>query len=99
MSQAKLQRYASLEDAAAYLGCNTRTIRRQIAAGHLTGYRFGSRIIRVDLAELDQLLRPIPTVRPTGDGDRLHEHGSAKSVPRPGSTLHQTREPQSNRAH
>jgi excisionase family DNA binding protein len=61
VSQARPQRYASLEDAAAYLGCNTRTVRRQIAAGHLKGYRFGSRIIRVDLDELDALLKPIPT--------------------------------------
>jgi excisionase family DNA binding protein len=57
------RRYASLEEAASYLGCNIRTIRRRIAAGELTGYRLGSRIIRVDLEEVNALLEPIPTVK------------------------------------
>lgn len=41
------------------------TIRRRIAAGQLTAYRMGPRLIRIDLAELDALLRPISTA---GDG-------------------------------
>jgi excisionase family DNA binding protein len=63
---AAARRYASLSDAAIYLGVNERTIRRQIADGRLTGYRLGDRLIRVDLNELDEALRPIPTV---GGGD------------------------------
>jgi excisionase family DNA binding protein len=59
---AATRRYASLADAAIYLGVNERTIRRQIADGRLTGYRLGDRLIRVDLNELDESLRPIPTV-------------------------------------
>ncbi|MGI8716934.1 MAG: excisionase family DNA-binding protein [Lapillicoccus sp.] len=51
----------SLPDAADYAGVVPRTIRRRIADGSLTGYRMGPRLIRVDLAELDNLLRPIPT--------------------------------------
>lgn len=38
-----------------------RTVRRWIAQGHVTAYRLpGSRLIRVDAAEIDKLLRPIP---------------------------------------
>lgn len=37
------------------------TIRRLIRDGKLTGYRLNSRIIRVDLDEVDACFRPIPT--------------------------------------
>lgn len=60
--QALDRRLASIEKAAAYVDTSPRTIRRSIAEGRLTGYRFGDRLIRVDLNELDALLRPIPTV-------------------------------------
>lgn len=53
------RRYASLADAAEYVGCSERHLRRLIARGDLTGYRLG-RLIRVDLDELDALLKPIP---------------------------------------
>ncbi len=56
------KRLASIETAAAYIDTSPRTIRRSIAEGRLTGYRFGKRLIRVDLNELDAALRPIPTV-------------------------------------
>lgn len=46
--------------AADYLGVTDRTIRNYIARGTLTGYRLGKRSIRVDVRELDSLLRPIP---------------------------------------
>ena len=55
------RRLATLTDAAEHCSVNPRTIRRRIADGSLTGYRFGPRIIRVDLDELDALLRPVPT--------------------------------------
>jgi excisionase family DNA binding protein len=55
------RRYASLSDAAEYLGVNEKTVRRRIADGTLTGYRLGGRLLRVDLNELDQAFRPIPT--------------------------------------
>lgn len=56
MSNAQL---TTIPAAAAYLGCSERTIRRYIAAGKLTGYRVGARMIRVDVAALNDLLRPI----------------------------------------
>jgi excisionase family DNA binding protein len=55
------RRLASLAEAADYLGTCDWTVRRYIAAGALTGYRTGPRLIRVDLNELDAMLAPIPT--------------------------------------
>jgi len=57
------RRLATLPDAADYAACSTKTLRRRIADGTLTGYRFGPRALRVDLDELDAALRPIPTAR------------------------------------
>lgn len=54
-------RGVSIDDAAAYLGVNPRTIRRMISSGQLTGYRVGSKLIRLDIDEVDALMRPIPT--------------------------------------
>ena len=51
----------SIADAGEYASVSARTIRRRIAAGDLIGYRMGPRLIRVDLAELDRLLTPIPS--------------------------------------
>lgn len=56
-------RYGSIEEVAAVLAVNPRTVRRLIATGHLTGYRVGSRIIRVNLDEVQNLLQPIPAAR------------------------------------
>jgi excisionase family DNA binding protein len=53
-------RYLPLADAAEYAGVTTKTIRRWIAAGNLTGYRVGPRLIRVKASELDAMLLPIP---------------------------------------
>ncbi len=56
------RRLVTVIDAAEYAACNPRTIRRRITDGSLSGYRMGSRLIRVDLNELDALFRPIPAV-------------------------------------
>jgi excisionase family DNA binding protein len=57
-------RLASLDDAAKRFDVSTKTIRRYIAAGRLTGYRVGPRLVKVDLAECDRvLLSPIPAVQ------------------------------------
>ncbi len=55
------RRYVPLQDGAAYAGVAVKTLRRWIARGDLTGYRAGPRLIRVDLNEIDAMLRPIPT--------------------------------------
>jgi excisionase family DNA binding protein len=52
----------AVEAAAEYLGVAPLTVRRRIASGQLRAYRLGPRIIRVDLADVDAMLEPIPTV-------------------------------------
>lgn len=53
--------FAAVQEAAVFLGVHPRTIRRRIADGTITAYRFGPRILRVDLDEVEAALRPIPT--------------------------------------
>jgi excisionase family DNA binding protein len=52
---------ASINQAANYAGVCTKTIRRMISRGELTGYRLGPRLVRIDLRELDTTLRVIPS--------------------------------------
>jgi excisionase family DNA binding protein len=49
------KRLVSMPVAAEYIGCSEKTIRRRIADGTLQMHRFGPRLIRVDLNELDGL--------------------------------------------
>lgn len=59
------QRWLSQAEVAEYLGITTRTVRRYIAMGLLPANRIkGSRLIRIDRADVDALLRPIPAARP-----------------------------------
>jgi excisionase family DNA binding protein len=57
------RRLATIPTAAEYAAVCTKTIRRRIADGSLTGYRLGPRVLRVDLNEVDAMLKPIPTTR------------------------------------
>lgn len=54
-------RYATLKSEAERVGVHPKTLRRRIAEGKLTAYRFGPRLIRLDPAEVDHVFRPIPT--------------------------------------
>ena len=54
------RRYASIGQAADYAGVSSRTIRRYIVAGRITGYRVGPKLIKVDLDELDRIIKPVP---------------------------------------
>lgn len=56
------KRLVAITVAADHFGISERTVRRRIADGTITGYRVGPRLIRVDLAQIDAMLRPIPTV-------------------------------------
>lgn len=57
-----IKRWLSLSEAAEYVGVSDRSIRNYVARGHLPARRLrGSRLIRIDRAELEKLLRPIPT--------------------------------------
>lgn len=57
------RRLVGLATAAEYADVSVRTLRRYIAQGRLGGYRVGPRLVKVDLNEVDQLARPIPTMR------------------------------------
>lgn len=54
-------RHASVKAAAAACGVSRDTIRRRIASGQLTGYRLGRKIMKVDLDEVEELFRVMPT--------------------------------------
>ncbi len=50
----------SINSAAIRIGCHPDTIRRRISDGSLTAYRFGPRLIRVDINEVMRMLRIVP---------------------------------------
>lgn len=61
---AQTHRLATLDAGAEIAGLHTRTLRRAISNGELTGYKFG-RALRIDLDELDRWIasKAIPTAR------------------------------------
>lgn len=62
----ELRRYCTIAEAAEYIGASTKFVRALIARGDLTGYRIGSRAIRIDLRELDAAMTPIPSAKAGG---------------------------------
>jgi excisionase family DNA binding protein len=52
------RRYVTIAEAAEYRKVTDRTIRHMIADGRLTGYRSGTRLVRVDMDEIDTAMRP-----------------------------------------
>jgi excisionase family DNA binding protein len=52
------RRWATPTEAADYARVTTRTIRQMAADGRITLYRNGSRLVRVDLNELDASMQP-----------------------------------------
>lgn len=53
--------FISLAQAADILGISVHTLRRRIAAGELPAFRTGRRIIRVRVADLERILRRVPS--------------------------------------
>ncbi|MGV0646720.1 excisionase family DNA-binding protein [Mycolicibacterium sp. XJ2546] len=54
------KRLITIAAAAEYADVHVRTIRRWLASGHLTGYRLGPRLLRIDADELHrQHLHPV----------------------------------------
>jgi excisionase family DNA binding protein len=53
------RQYASIAHAAQIADVHTDTIRRLIGRGDLTGYRIGTKAVRIDLAELETVFKPI----------------------------------------
>lgn len=56
--RAAARRWASVREAAGYIGVTTRTIHQMITDGRITAYRNGKRLVRVDLNEIDQSMQP-----------------------------------------
>jgi excisionase family DNA binding protein len=56
----RVHQLITIAEAAERLRVNPRTVRRRVADGHLTAYRVGPSLIRLDSDEVDALLRPIP---------------------------------------
>jgi len=57
--------WLSLQKAALIYDISVDTLRRHIASGRLPASRFGARLIRVRIADLEQLYRPVAPIRPT----------------------------------
>ena len=60
-SPAPHSRWVPQPEATEYLGVTDRTLRRYVAEGKLPAYRLGKRLLRFRQADLDALLRPVPT--------------------------------------
>lgn len=47
--------YFDVAEAAKYLNVSQKTVRRLINSGELTGYRYGPRVLRVKISDLDAI--------------------------------------------
>lgn len=63
----------SIDVAAERLNVNSRSVRRWIADGRIPGYRVG-RLLKVDLAEVDAFVRPVPVATAAADSSRQNGH-------------------------
>lgn len=54
--------FVSQAEAAEMLGVTERTIRNFVSRGELRAYKVGGRLVRIDVVDLEQLLRQIPAV-------------------------------------
>lgn len=52
--------YVTIEAAAEHLNVTPMTIRRWISDGILPAYRFGPRILRIALEDIDAIAKPVP---------------------------------------
>jgi excisionase family DNA binding protein len=57
---AATRRLVGINQAAEYADVHPITIRRWISAGRVPAYRAGPRLLKIDLNELDAMLRPVP---------------------------------------
>lgn len=57
------RRLLSINQAAEFYGCSTKTIRRMVSRGQLQAVRVGSSMIRIDAAEIEAQLRPVVNAR------------------------------------
>lgn len=60
MPMSSPRQLVNISVAAEYANVHPTTLRRWIAAGRLPAYRVGPRLLKIDLGELDQIVRRIP---------------------------------------
>jgi excisionase family DNA binding protein len=53
--------YVGVREAAEYLDLSEKTIRRLIDSGELTAYRFGAKVVKLKLADLDGVYTAMTT--------------------------------------
>jgi excisionase family DNA binding protein len=53
------RRLVGIAAAADYAGLHHQTLRAWIRQGRITGYRFGPKLLKIDLDELDALAAPV----------------------------------------
>lgn len=54
-----MEELGTMEEAARLLGVSVKTIRRRIADGSITAYKYGPRLIRVDMRSLNNCRRSL----------------------------------------
>lgn len=59
MSEKSMKTYLTIAQVAELTQTSATTVRRWIARGELRAYRFGSRNIRIDLADLDKMRKQV----------------------------------------
>jgi excisionase family DNA binding protein len=51
--------YVGITEAATYLDITAKTVRKLIATGELPAYRLGTKILRIKLADLEAVCKPL----------------------------------------
>jgi len=74
------KRFITVEAAAKRHDVSGRTVRRWIADGRLMAYRLGPTLVRLDIDEVDALLRPIPTVATVGRSSQVRRRKPSSST-------------------
>ena len=55
------RRLVSINQAAEYANVHPITVRRWVSASRLPAFRIGPRLLKIDMADLEAMLRPVPT--------------------------------------
>lgn len=65
MSTPKMAAYLTVAEAAEYLGVSTNTVRRQVYAGNLPGFRMNGHgsLLRIKRVDLDGLMEPVQSAK------------------------------------
>jgi excisionase family DNA binding protein len=79
--------YVGITEAATYLDVTNKTVRKLIATGELPAYRLGAKILRIKLADLDAVCKPLPSgaasARPETTAARPPREGNRTTPIRP----------------